>query len=205
MCLFRHLLLNSKHSCPRKFMEVRCQIAELQEFSQCVYCKVCLCVCVCLLPGGLAALMYTDTFQTFVIIGGAFVLTGFCKYNSYSFAIHFTTNLFTHTTYSSCVWPASCSPEASRIVNRLTRGSNHSSGRSGVHCADTAEPPQSSPPPTDTTTTAPAPASLLICPYKVNMTINLILVTRSSQADKIKDGKEPVEEEINLSCYVNWQ
>ncbi|MEQ2275032.1 Sodium/nucleoside cotransporter, partial [Xenotaenia resolanae] len=29
------------------------------------------------LPGGLAALMYTDTFQTFVIIAGAFVLTGF--------------------------------------------------------------------------------------------------------------------------------
>lgn len=30
-------------------------------------------------PGGLAALMYTDTFQTFIIIAGAFVLTGFCK------------------------------------------------------------------------------------------------------------------------------
>lgn len=37
-------------------------------------------VCVCVLPGGLAALMYTDTVQTFVIIAGAFVLTGFCKY-----------------------------------------------------------------------------------------------------------------------------
>uniref|UniRef100_A0A8C4I6X3 Sodium/glucose cotransporter 2 n=1 Tax=Dicentrarchus labrax TaxID=13489 RepID=A0A8C4I6X3_DICLA len=34
--------------------------------------------------GGLAALMYTDTFQTFVIIAGAFVLTGFCKYDLYS-------------------------------------------------------------------------------------------------------------------------
>ncbi|KAK9961910.1 hypothetical protein ABG768_007308 [Culter alburnus] len=31
--------------------------------------------------GGLAALMYTDTVQTFVIIGGAFVLMGFC-YNA---------------------------------------------------------------------------------------------------------------------------
>lgn len=30
--------------------------------------------------GGLAALMYTDTVQTFVIIAGAFVLMGFCMY-----------------------------------------------------------------------------------------------------------------------------
>uniref|UniRef100_K7FBU6 Sodium/glucose cotransporter 2 n=1 Tax=Pelodiscus sinensis TaxID=13735 RepID=K7FBU6_PELSI len=31
-------------------------------------------------PGGLAALMYTDTVQTFVIIGGAFILMGFAFY-----------------------------------------------------------------------------------------------------------------------------
>lgn len=35
--------------------------------------------CVCVWPGGLAALMYTDTFQTFVIIAGALVLAGYCK------------------------------------------------------------------------------------------------------------------------------
>uniref|UniRef100_A0A672J3E2 Solute carrier family 5 member 2 n=1 Tax=Salarias fasciatus TaxID=181472 RepID=A0A672J3E2_SALFA len=34
--------------------------------------------------GGLAALMYTDTVQTFVIIAGALILTAFCKNQSYS-------------------------------------------------------------------------------------------------------------------------
>uniref|UniRef100_A0A671UJ14 Sodium/glucose cotransporter 2 n=1 Tax=Sparus aurata TaxID=8175 RepID=A0A671UJ14_SPAAU len=34
--------------------------------------------------GGLAALMYTDTFQTFVIIAGAFVLTAFAEVGGYS-------------------------------------------------------------------------------------------------------------------------
>lgn len=105
--------------------------------------------CVSVLPGGLAALMYTDTFQTFVIIAGAFVLTGFCKYNlSYLFPIH--------TTCSSCFRPVSVPPrpEASLTGKRLTWVSNHLFRCSGVQRADTAEP-RNSPPSSDTTTVAP--------------------------------------------------
>lgn len=35
--------------------------------------------------GGLAALMYTDTVQTFVIVAGACALTGFCECMLYLF------------------------------------------------------------------------------------------------------------------------
>lgn len=110
----------------------------------------------CVLTGGLAALMYTDTFQTFVIIAGAFILMGFCKYKYYSIIFNLPINLlFLHTTRSSCFWllPVAVSLHGSFTTGKgLTMVSNHSFHCSGLQYADAAEP-QNSPPPSETTTT----------------------------------------------------
>lgn len=113
--------------------------------------------CVCVSLGGLAALMYTDTFQTFVIIAGALVLTGFCKYNLCNIIFNYLMNLVfnSHGRRSmllACLKP--WCPEAAQAGKRLTRVRNHSFWWS-IQCADTAEPPRNPQPPTDTTTAAP--------------------------------------------------
>lgn len=113
--------------------------------------------CVCVSLGGLAALMYTDTFQTFVIIAGALVLTGFCKYDLCNIIFNYLMNLIFNShdrrpMLSACLKP--WCPEAAQAGKRLTRVRNHSFWWT-TQCADTAEPPRNPQPPTDTTTAAP--------------------------------------------------
>lgn len=85
--------------------------------------------CVCVSLGGLAALMYTDTFQTFVIIAGALVLTGFCKYdlcnNIFSYLMNPVLNSHDRRSMLSACLKPWC-PEAAQAGKRLTRVRNHS-------------------------------------------------------------------------------
>ena len=118
-------------------------------------------VCECVLPGGLAALMYTDTVQTFVIIAGAFVLTGFCEYKLCSIIFNLLIHTFLHATHTvdefglcQSLWVCHYVPTQRE---RLTRVSNHSFHCSSVQYADTAKPRH------NTTTT------LLIFPYRASI------------------------------------
>lgn len=154
-------------------MEVHCQVAVLQDpfkcqyFSQCVYCKVYVCVCYQVAWQLWCTLTHFRPLSSLVGLSCSLVSVSTVRTASWLIL----QQIFSFTRRTVHVYGQGLAALRPHILNRLTRVSNHSSGCSGVHCADTAEPPQSSPPPTDTTTTAPAPAFLLICPYKVNMNI----------------------------------
>lgn len=48
---------------------------DLITFLEFVKCPLCLCVCVCCIRlGGFAAVIYTDSLQTLIIVGGALAL-----------------------------------------------------------------------------------------------------------------------------------
>lgn len=160
--------------------------------------------CVCVSLGGLAALMYTDTFQTFVIIAGALVLTGFCKYNLCNIIFNYLMNLVFNShnrrpMLSACL-KAWC-PEAAQAGKRLTRVRNHSFWWT-IHCADTAEPPRNPQPPTDTTIAA-RNCNLIDFSWKGQYIHQSGTGYEKSNGDKIR-AREQWREKKTPPPYVNW-
>lgn len=69
--------------------------------------------------------MYTDTFQTFVIIAGALVLTGFCKYDLCNIIFNYLMNLVFNSGSMLSAYLRSWCPEAAQAGKRLARVRNH--------------------------------------------------------------------------------